>query len=81
MFLHSFLTIALNADERSVSRPGHITLGTHWVGITAGQQAAKRKSIRCPAKIELRFTDRPTRSLATIPTVQFRSPLYCANLT
>jgi hypothetical protein len=44
VYLHSFLTSALDGDERSASRPGRFTPqgkapGTHWIGGWVGPRA------------------------------------------
>jgi len=36
---HAFLTSALEGREWSVSRPGHFTPGTHWIGGRAGSRS------------------------------------------
>jgi hypothetical protein len=75
VWLHPFLTSALDGDEWSASRPRHFTCGERapgayriggWVGPRASldAEAKRKKSVPLPG-IE---PSRPTRSLVTIPT-------------
>jgi hypothetical protein len=38
-YFHVFFTSALVAGERSASRPGRFTPGTHWIGGWVGPRA------------------------------------------
>jgi hypothetical protein len=64
--IHIFLTSALVGGERSASRPGRFTPGTHWMGGWVDPRAGlddveDRKFLTLPG-LELRSLGRPARS-------------------
>jgi hypothetical protein len=68
--LHAFQISQLDGTEWSVSRPGHFTPGTNWIGGCVGSRtgmhvvAKRRKSHHCSCR-ELN-TDHSARSLVAI---------------
>jgi hypothetical protein len=63
---HIFLTSALAGDERSASRPGRFTPGTHWIGDWVDPRAdlddVERRTFLTLLGLELRPLRRPARS-------------------
>jgi hypothetical protein len=64
LYLHSFLTSALETSEWSVSRPGHFTVvgtapGTRpisgWAGPRAGPDVSEKSKIPAPVGFESRM--------------------------
>jgi hypothetical protein len=64
--IYVFLTSALVGVERSASRPGHFTPGTHWIGgwvyPSAGLDGVERKEFLTLSEMELRPLSRSVSS-------------------
>jgi hypothetical protein len=71
VYIHVFLTLALDGGEWPASRPGRFTLGerapgTHciggWVGLRTGLDDVKKCKFLTQLELELRTPCRPARS-------------------
>jgi hypothetical protein len=83
VYLHSFLTSALDGGEWSTSRPAHITPGNELRyplnRISGGPQGwsgcSGEETMTCPARIQT--ADRATSCMVAIPTALFSLHLQC----